>query len=402
MKEALLKSDGRENQISINESDSFLQLCPEWKPYKIPPDIDLARLHSKAKKVGRIVDFERSCVCCKLPVRKEEFALSCDIDDFAHIGQGIPLFFYYLKVIVISLVILLVPSQINLFQINIGCRDESRPPPQDCVQYLGIYYSIELSTHQRAYQLVISLVALVLLIVFMLGSKVFFKLKVQQYEHEHANLSSYTLLFKGFKQSPTPEELKNFLNEELQLDPQRDETVEIMHVCYCYKIRDYIRNSRKKNRLLSMRRDLESKMSLRADRDYQDIYRRKISDLDQRIYNLKAMKQLSNLQLFNQVDLIKIEKLFVTFGNIQDKRRVLKAFRATTCSNAIYGSCARSHYHTPRLYKGNLVTAKQAPHPLDIIWENLEEATNTKLLTRFKSIFLAAFYLGVTFCILSM
>ena len=40
-----------------------------------------------------------------LQTKKEKFSLSCELDEFAEIGVGIPQFFQYLKAILIIMVI---------------------------------------------------------------------------------------------------------------------------------------------------------------------------------------------------------------------------------------------------------------------------------------------------------
>jgi hypothetical protein len=53
-------------------------------------------------------------------------------------------------------------------------------------------------------------------------------------------------------------------------------------------------------------------------------------------------------------------------------------------------------------YKGKIVSLKPAPHPLDLIWENLELKAKTKFKIRVFNLFLALIYLGVSFSILGL
>lgn len=107
------------HQFKISRKQSVLS---NYDPSAYPPDLQFARNHAKAQRVGQYVppkqDVER-CPCCLEPIYKPQLKINCSLKELLHIGSAYPFYFHFLKqciiLIAVNFVIVGLPSLIINF-----------------------------------------------------------------------------------------------------------------------------------------------------------------------------------------------------------------------------------------------------------------------------------------------
>ena len=89
-----------------------------FNPLDSPPDMELALLHAKANRIGKIIsgNEKKVCPCCGLNSDKENIPLCCSTRDFQFIGSGYVLWFSSTVYICIILFICFWTNYIKLME----------------------------------------------------------------------------------------------------------------------------------------------------------------------------------------------------------------------------------------------------------------------------------------------
>ena len=216
-------------------SDKFIEL------YK-PADVELAKIHGKARKVARIFNVKLSesverCKCCNLPVGAERFPLCSNIDSLGELGSSFPLYFVVFKNVVISLLLIFFIACVACIVSNsmAGRQKEWTTDESYNVLTPASFGNIWLNTTERLnkgfeadpldlpiWQPILHIIAcMVLVIAYPLTIKNL-REKAIELDLNSTTPSDFTLMVHGLPKSYTKEELQkhiedNFIEEKISI-----------------------------------------------------------------------------------------------------------------------------------------------------------------------------------------
>lgn len=338
----------------------------EYDPFQIPPDIDLAIKHGKAKKLGIIEkndNLNNLCKCCHRAIEKKEYKLFCDIKQLAFLGCAYPLYFYYMKqIIIIFTVLLILGGSIKLTFINYGCDE-------NCISFYG-FAVLNLTDYagqilgQSGTDTLISVFLIISM--FILKNRIFHQ--IQQYNDSTMNPRDFTIMAQNLPNNVTHEELKEYFQNLVRK--------EVIKVNFAYDISEYKQSFKKKLKICKQIKKLEIELEVleeispvRWKNDDISTIQKKIEVLENEIDQLDLL--LENHEKNPESTCKFVGTAFITFNSQVPVRILLEQWGCTLFRNIEF--ILLRNWRSPYLkLKGKTVLIHEAPDPTDLIWSNLD------------------------------
>ncbi|KRX01119.1 hypothetical protein PPERSA_08220 [Pseudocohnilembus persalinus] len=313
----------KNNIFSQSEENCFQQHELIYEPFKVPPNLQLAQKHGKAKKVGKLKqdDFNNieKCICCNLPIQKDKYNINTDPNEFSEQGAGIPLFFYYTKYILYILAqVFIIAGIYNFIHFQVYChKDEIQ-----CFSFYGLLYPIKVDGNYKGMQLALNLLSILLTILTLIAMKIYLKKKEYDYEDQYIQASDFTLIAHYVDPNLREEQIKQFF--ETSSTQLLKRVVKVEKIVQIYKLNEYITAFREKVKLVNQLNKIQKEYMKIDFQKYQQLKHKidaQILEVDLKIH------KLDNSFILNTVNQHKAKSVFVTFKTKQDKDDILEKWR---------------------------------------------------------------------------
>jgi hypothetical protein len=395
----------------IGRSDSF---GDNYNPYRIPPNLTRCEKHSLANRVYRHIkvpsqDIEK-CDCCGHPVQNERLPLMTPVSELSHLGSSFPLFFETIKVS--GLILLIIWCTMGIYGVisnastgdcqpdrykHFSNSNDANSPNGTTVNVNNCNPSVPnlMSLGNKRYSHLEKLIQVWLvfgsiIIIFMLYQ--LFRRHVRRtISNLNATLntpSDYTVKINYFPKTATLEDIKQFLNEQVDsLVEEQNKPIEIKRVLMAYDTNQHLKLSRRIAKL--------TYEHLNANRDKK---KEIVKQLHDRKKELQAIEKNNSSDVFTGV-------VYVTFNSLSQCKRFLKAYQVhkwrTFLAFIGLGRCARVlQYEVENAASWSMII-KRAAEPTDIIWKNLGYHWGDRLIRRISVGFATALLLSACFGILA-
>ena len=355
------------------------------------------------------------CPCCGLPIvhrtqTAPKFPLCCELQDLSEMGAGFPMYFYFVKNVLIMLVLVLVPSTQavagipcmvdNIRQGKSDEWDKSSDIARFTVMTSLGGYGKDMSgvaTWQGLLHSVAALVIILELICF----KIFLNRRAQAMDLDVIRPSHFTVWVKNLKKNFDQEKLGEFLQNYGRKD---GEFAEVYCVNVAYDIEDYVKLGLYENELMAKQLYLQQfQYSVDGPPKIGCCCCRRQASLEAVEQELSAVKQemLTREQQFQSgATAMQTSQAFVTFLQQTDARATVKNWRRTRIGiicQWLCQCCIKQPVHFDRSY----ITVAPAPEPTDIIWENLSVSAVYRVYRRIVSWILTLAAIAGGFVLLS-
>ena len=388
----------QEKFIKVSEEDN--ENIPQYDPYKIPPDLDLAINHAKAKRVSKQnpLEFSKLCPCCNMLVDNRQFKMSCRLDDLAFLGCAYPFYFYFIKqVLLILCMLLFLGGSIKLFIINQDCNEK-------CVTFFG-FGILNLKPSKLNYQIggqswMDTLISLLMIVFTLYAKNKCFK-TMKKYNEEAINPANYTLMVQNFPKDTTSQEIEAYF-EGLTKS-------KIFTINLAYNINEYKSSFKKKLKLVTKIHEIlkqphktpESQADLGRlllERTRIDI---KLEEFISSCEQEDPPSQSFVIKSFGKTKNTPKEftgTAFITFNDQAPIKVLIDSWGVTYFRTMKFLFFGDSFKMNPYLkYKTNTLLLHHAPDPSDVIWENLDFSFWRNFHNNIIMYFLAGLLLFVSF-----
>ncbi|CAD8126002.1 unnamed protein product [Paramecium sonneborni] len=389
----------------------FIGETLEFDPLQKPPRLQYALQHQLATSCGQNVKNSNYCQCCGLSIDKIPLPLNIDIINLAFLGQGVPLFFNLMQLIILLhffLTFLRIIQQIIallliIMHINIGnIMDVNKI----------VHFLIQIINILRIYfQIVRPSVNIILIFVYnlkpqqyheskliqsslILGSVIILKIlmvliREKQRKIEYAidkellSPSDFTAILNNLpKNDYNEKELKIALEQYCkEFDPRNN--YEVVKVNIAYDIAQYVDKGRQKIKLEKL---LEKSSSSNKEK------------LQKQIKEISNQQQLIEAQIENGSYQQTTQIAFITFQTKKQLQNLLEQTKLSyweafmiTLKSIIKKKDRRGFY-----FKHNYIEISRAPEPDDVFWENCGTDEYNHLKRRILSWFVVFFLLGIS------
>lgn len=244
------KSPGKEPDPNASGDASEIQKKTLYDQYKIPPDISIALLHQKAKKIGLTIKNygdQVRCPCCNNPTIKQDFKLGDEITLFAQQGQGYTLFFQYLKYNIYLISVLFFFSGLHQFvkMLTVSCNADDKK----CYKFLFLIYYKEINAHYMLFVSWINFACVIMLIIYLGVMNLKMLYLAKSVSVGQVSPSNFSVIVSNINQKATEDNQIKKLMEKKK--------IKVIRIMYMYKINYYLENIKKKNDLVQQRYILE-------------------------------------------------------------------------------------------------------------------------------------------------
>lgn len=351
-----------------------------YDPYKIPADLNMARNHAIAKRVGKpnFNNVLNICPCCNMHIENELFPMCCNLQDLSFLGCAYPFLFFYIKqVLFILCAFFFIGGSFNLLIVNWNCTD-------NCVRFFGfgILNMANLNSQVTGLSWLSTLVSIVML-VFMFCIKPKFFEAMKHYNDTVVSISSYTIMVQNLPKDITKEEIVEYF---YNLTKQK-----IIKVNFAYNVEKYQENFNRKLRNCSRITENQEKLviykGMEANKDnHQDINKGLIDlDIEDTICQLQQETEdllQENIELEEKLQ--EFERnceesqsseftgtAFVTFNSQLPVKVLIDQWGVTYLKNIqflLFGRCSNPYLR----FRKKTIQIHTAPDPTDLIWENLD------------------------------
>jgi len=226
----------------------------QYFPFQIPPDLNLAKLHRKAQKVG-IVDHNSThyCPCCNQATDKRLVAICAPEKKLSFLGVGFPLYFRLIKYFcVLILVIFIFGGSFLHLILDFQCGKR-------CIDFLGFRVldldRINSVMKSQTYTNAFVVIAIIIAIAYI---KPLIFHDIEQLQEGFLSAADYTIMVQNLPQSATKAEILQFF-EDLTSE-------KIVKANMAYDITEYQRTFNRKVKL--MKELQEVKNQVRKPRNY--------------------------------------------------------------------------------------------------------------------------------------
>ena len=361
------------------EEDDF-SYDPDYNPYKIPADLDLARHHALAKRVGR-PNFNKElniCPCCNMHIENEQLKICCNLKELSFLGCAYPFYFFYLKkIILILFTFFFIGGSFNMMVVNWNCLD-------NCVRFFGFGILNLGNINKQVNGLSwISTTMSILMLIFMVNIKPYFFHAMKMYNDEVVAISYYTIMVQNLPKDLTKTELIDFF--------ERLTKMKIVKVNFAYQIDEYQNYFNRKIQNCSKLKEIKQKLTelhdLEKNREkFQEINNGLIDyDIDENILDLQQTYEFTKREnedlnrmlseFENQSEDSVTKKFtgtaFITFNSQMPVKVLVDQWGVTYFKNLFFlffGNCCNPYLR----FKKRTILIHSAPDPTDVIWENLD------------------------------
>ncbi|CAK83672.1 unnamed protein product (macronuclear) [Paramecium tetraurelia] len=412
------------------EYPQFLGNTIKFDLFKKPPLKEYALKHKLATSCGYSFENSEYCPCCGLSVSKISLPLSIKILDLAFLGQGVPLFFNQMILVIVIYSLMLACFMVPNIVFNVlgndciskdnyayvlwqqqGCEQNCPLEHEDfnyftkifsdCSQICHHYTKVCLRSQMsqlsfinkqaESQQKVIQSSILLCSVIIMKISMVLIREKQKRVEFaidkELLSPSDFTAILNHLpKNNYDEKELKHALEEYCkQFDP--DNNYEVVKVNIAYDISQFIDKGREK---------------LKLEKQLQQSKTKNREKLINQIKEISQLQQIIEYEIENGCYRQTTPIAFITFQTKKQLKSLLEQTKLSyweafmiAVKSLIKKKDSKGFY-----FKGELIYINRAPEPDDVFWENCGVDQNTQLKRKILSWFVILFLLGFSLGIL--
>lgn len=355
-----------DNSVSIEGHERNSQKeATGYHPYKVPPDIDMARKHLQASTVGKQLDYDNPelCECCQNPCEIEPFDIFVNTKKFARYGIAYTILFdYILFMAVICLVIFLLSGLPFMYLV---------PNALNCI--IATCNESEFTNYYQNSSYLLHLLGLLCLVCFIIARVVFshvIKKWESKLDQKLLKPNDFTLYVQGLDRSLTEEQIKDQFYETFKREDYNIEAINKI-----YDITDF-------SKMVEHRLDLEKKffkmkLTNTGNEDEVKALQSEYTELTQKVNDVVGNLEGQSKFIFSGsafVILQKEEQMHSALERFQKSQSKLKFFRK--------------------------IKIKRAALPTNIIWDNYCLSPTEKVFRRVLSVCIAILLSAITFVLL--
>ena len=373
---------------------------------KSPPDFDLAMIHRMANMVKNInkasvskrtiTNKNEFCPCWQLPTFEAapKYSLWMNFYDFIDLGSGIPLYFYFMKYLLviyfIMIFIVTIPGTILLSREDKGEEWGDSSETFQTELTLGNFGKSPSNHEATEIDSIIILNSAVILIVYILNFlfRNYQRSIVRKIDELNVTPGDFAVMVNNLPYDKTKNDILNWINE---IDPD----LIISEINLCYDIKKVIYKIRKLYRLNKIKSNFDKyKGKLKYDEvcEMIDEYNKEIQ-----VYKDQIDADESSLKYQGRA--------FIIFEKQSHAEKVLWHFQmhwiVRLCYTWFRWWKLGKKVGDKRVWEGKLVEMKRAAEPIDIFWENLgftfKERLKFRIIPYLVTLLLLGFVFGVTF-----
>lgn len=377
-----------------SNSQTIEEIIRDYSPYKIPPNIELAKLHGKARRVCVPIDANSinestlKCPCCALPIENEQIELKCHPDKLSHLGVCFPLYFSYIKFCFAMLCLCIAIAGIANLVLNLqGSNCERIDNSFICrLSFLNLLDTDEGGVTLLRKESLFNVVAIVIMII----AFEVYRYRQRRFAHQHKekfSIVNFSLMLSFLPRHFTREDIQNFINH--YLEKMGKPAAKVLKVYFLYQLGEYANLYIDKKTLLAKRHYKLEK--------YEE-YTTKLQEINKQ---LKEVERLYGEAIYSDEQ----SKVIIVLENSQSVRAILDYFKKRIFYQVAIGL---HHYFgfsllsENDLYHGAYIKVSKAPEPSDITWENLSYPSNLKNRRRFVTAIVASVLIIIGFIALSL
>ncbi|KRX11017.1 hypothetical protein PPERSA_01216 [Pseudocohnilembus persalinus] len=415
------KNDNNKNEIEIQISNSNQQgqigkggqaripgaktlqknvnsAMKKYDPYQIPADQHIAELHQKSLRVGPpVLTSTEFCPCCARKVDREPLGINCSLHKFAYLGAGTPLFFMFIKFVILFMVILLIVTGIYnaISSAVLGDYCESDQVKEDlteeeiqnfCEKNWITLFSLGNKADENNLMNISAILNLVACLIIM-GLLQLFRYKQRQWQKELDEIDiapdDYSVMVKNINFDFKLEQgqkyqtvLEEFLENNLFLDKDgKPQSSEVTNVNLCFKMDEFmkLRQNRKKIKQdLSLLIEKEKETGKWDSKKSKEEHEAKLKDIRTQMKEIQQKFHSSEDQEFIRKHFTGFA--FVSFHTEQEKDRCLEEQKGIQ----YFGLTIKNK--NARKFKGKNLIIKPAAKPRDVYWQNFHLSKKSILI----------------------
>ncbi|CAD8115768.1 unnamed protein product [Paramecium primaurelia] len=412
------------------EYPKFLGDTLKFDLFQKPPIKEYALKHKLATSCGYSFENSEYCPCCGLSVSKISLPLSIKILDLAFLGQGVPLYFNQMILVIMMYFLMLACFMIPNIILNIlgndcisennyayvlwqkkGCEQNCplkhddfnhfveifKDCQQICHHYTKICLNSQLSQlsfiNKQAdnYYKIIQSSILLCSVIIMKISMVLIREKQKRVEFaidkELLSPSDFTAILNHLpKNNYDEKELKHAIEEYCkEFDPNNN--YEVVKINIAYDISQFIDKGREK---LKLEKQLENSNTKNREK------------IINQIKEISQLQQIIEYEIENGCYRQTTPIAFITFQTKKQLKNLLEQTKLSYWEALMIAikSLIKKKDSKGFYFKGELIYINRAPEPDDVFWENCGIDQNTQLKRKIISWFVILFLLGLSLCTL--
>ncbi|KAL4491908.1 hypothetical protein ABPG72_006163 [Tetrahymena utriculariae] len=389
--------------LDVNNQIKYkLELEKRYNPHLIPPDWKTAEKHGKAKRVGKnkmpsntlSEEIFEVCPCCDYQIDKNIISLREQVDTLSFLGSGYPLFFHYMKYCIIILgLIQLTSGEYNILSNYYGhtCLSNKdikkleekgiHVSSKECVVDLISIFTIANKNKRVDYADIQDILNFTTILVLMI--LLFFFRKEQKEIDSQCDMAEltpadYTILVRNLPANTTKKDIRDFFEKQKDLFSQN---LFVTEINFAFDLQERVAKQQHLKQLIDEKKKCLSKLN------YDDDYKVEAEKWDKAIEKEQINFELVNLKIEN--DTTKFTGYaFVSFQTEDQKQCVLSQALIPFWLEIVNAIFFQTNEFKSLKFQDGFIEVREAPEPLDIIWENLSLNERIKTLRRFLSFFI--------------
>jgi hypothetical protein len=346
-----------------------------FNPYHNPPDLNLANLHGKARRVCYPTnEFSKTnnkrCPCCGLLIENKQIGICASTNTVAHLGICFPLYFDYIKFAFLVLIICFVGAGFNIYinyEYGNNCQMIQETSIICQISFLNLLGAQEKGFLQTQ-STINNILTVVILIIFEVFRRYMKRLEIQ-YDTEDS-VTEFALLVSGVPASFKKHDLQEFIDNRAQIIGC--EASEIKQVLYLEQLGNFAALYREKMQLLiDVAKDPKNKIDL-------DERLKEFNRLLGETENNYGEKSIKNSR----------QRLILILENSLTCNAICKYYKKNLLNRILeffHSLFKIASYKKKFFFRGYNIKIQKAPEPSDLVWENIlvssSEKNRRKLIT---------------------
>ena len=303
----------------LDSQQKLRKRVKEYNPYKIPPDIELAKQHGIARRVCLPLRFTTvrnnphalRCPCCELPFENQQIKLSCTLERLSHLGVCFPLYFIYIKFCFIVLSIcLLTAGIVNLTYDLIGSNCQTIDDSFICrISFLNVLDGSKLDgVDNLRKQSLVNIISIILMIIVFELFRNYQRKFALKHTHKYS-IADFSLLFSFMPKNYRKEDIEAFIN--FHLERIGEPPAKVLKIYFLHQLGEYAK-------LYSEKRDLLAKGKIGPNGP--DLNNPGVQSINLKLREIERLYNLNPITSTNG-------RIIVVFEDIKPVRKLLSYFR---------------------------------------------------------------------------
>lgn len=387
-----------DNQPIHFQSMGHFSICSvenTYDPFKVPPNIQLAKKHGLARRVcinkpDRDLSLEvELCPCCGLPVQNSQYPICVDTNDFIDMGSCYPAYFDFIKFCSVLILGLFFTSGIFLLL----ARDVFGGACEKFLENDSIVCTWSfidlLQSHPANKKIIRMLCILILINVFMIiiaieAFKISSYLKGKELDCKNIGVNDFTVKIAHLPLDADPNHLKEFISSQFSYEVHIEKTYFIFDFSEYEKLYEAKKKKIKERERKRLNPEVSVESILEEDID---------ADLNS-FENALLNKDHSKMKFTGTA--------LITFSRIKDAKILISKWKFTNLQKiqTFFMKFLKFNFSSlsKYLYRGKIIKIKRAPLPSDLTWTHHldnDQKWKPRLATNFGTIVILLIGMGI-------